>query len=77
MQRLFISFVLVFVVLSGRAHAARLDTSFVFSTVETRHFAIHFHQGLEEAARRLAAMAEEVHGELAAEFLWEPHEKTQ
>ena len=69
--------VLCLVFLTGPAFGARLDTSFSFTTIETAHFSIHYHQGLEETGRRIAAMAEEVHDRLAAEFLLEPREKTQ
>ena len=63
--------------LSSVSHAARLDTSFVFSTIETPNFSIHFHQGLEAVARKAAVIAEEVHGKLTGEFDWQPGEKTQ
>lgn len=59
------------------AAAARLDTSFSFSTIETDHFSIHFHQGLEEIAQRAAVFAEDAHGKLTAQFDWKPREKTQ
>ncbi|HEY5513225.1 MAG TPA: hypothetical protein VIK40_06255, partial [Geomonas sp.] len=58
--------------LSSVSHAARLDTSFVFSTIETPNFSIHFHQGLEAVARKAAVIAEEVHGKLTGEFDWQP-----
>lgn len=57
--------------------AATLDTSFRFSTIETEHFSIHFHQGIEDIAQKAAAIAEEVHPTLVKEFNWEPLEKTQ
>ncbi|QXE92231.1 BamA/TamA family outer membrane protein [Geomonas subterranea] len=59
------------------SHAARIDTAFRYSTVETRHFAIHYHQGLEGVARRAAGMAEEIHDKLTREFQWHPAGKTQ
>lgn len=63
--------------LASVSHAARLDTSFSFSTIETPSFSIHFHQGLEAVAQKAALIAEEVHGRLVAEFLWQTEEKTQ
>ncbi|MBJ6723508.1 BamA/TamA family outer membrane protein [Geomesophilobacter sediminis] len=57
--------------------AAVMDTSFKFSTIETSHFSIHFHQGLEPAARKVAATAEGIHPKMVREFKWEPQEKTQ
>ncbi len=59
------------------ASAANLDPSFKFSTIETPHFSIHFHQGLEEAASKAAVIAEETHERLSADFRWTPFEKTQ
>ncbi len=76
MRSFFISVILL-LCLSSISHAARLDTSFVFSTIETPHFSIHFHQGLEPVARKAALFAEEAHGRLTREFSWEPGEKTE
>ena len=69
--------VLLLLCLSSVSHAARLDTSFAFSTIETPNFSIHFHQGLEAIARKAAVIAEEVHGKLIKEFSWSPDEKTE
>lgn len=57
--------------------AANIDTSLRFSTIETEHFSIHFHQGIEELAQKAAAIAEGVHAPLVKEFNWAPKEKTQ
>ncbi|MBI5970150.1 MAG: PD40 domain-containing protein [Deltaproteobacteria bacterium] len=68
----------IFLLLSvSAASAANLDPSFKFSTIETPHFSIHFHQGLEEAASKAAKIAEEAHDKLSADFRWAPFEKTQ
>lgn len=72
-----INVVILLLCVASISHAARLDTSFTFSTIETRHFSIHFHQGLEEVARKTAGIAEEVHGSLSREFSWQPGEKTE
>ena len=69
--------VILMLCLSSVSHAARLDTSFVFSTIETPNFSIHYHQGLEAVARKAALIAEEAHDKLTAEFDWHPEEKTQ
>ncbi len=63
--------------LSSISDAARLDTSFTFSTIETPHFSIHFHQGLEAIAQRAAVIAEEAHDALTREFSWQPGGKTE
>lgn len=62
---------------SNVSHAARFDTSFTFSTLETPHFSIHFHQGLEEVARKAAHFAEEAHDKLSRDFTWQMSEKTE
>ena len=69
--------VILLLFLATVSHAARFDTSFDFSTIETANFSIHYHQGLEGAAQKTALMAEQVHGSLVKEFLWSPREKTQ
>lgn len=62
---------------AATAMGARFDTSFRFMTVETPHFAIHYHQGLEEAARKTARYAEEAYDLTTARFGWRPAGKTQ
>jgi Tol biopolymer transport system component len=69
--------VILLLCLSSVSHAARLDTSFTFSTIETPHFSIHFHQGLEAVAQKAAVFAEEAHAKLVQEFVWQPGQKTQ
>jgi dipeptidyl aminopeptidase/acylaminoacyl peptidase len=44
--------------------AERYDPTLRFRTITTQHFAIHFHQGEQALARRLARVAEEVHEKL-------------
>jgi len=63
--------------LASVTRAARIDTSFVFSSIETPNFSIHYHQGLEAVARKAARIAEDVHDTLSKEFDWRPTEKTQ
>ncbi len=69
--------VILLLCLSSAALAARHDTSFTFSTIETPNFSIHYHQGLEALARKAAVIAEEAHGNLTREFSWQPGEKTE
>ncbi|MBJ6799156.1 BamA/TamA family outer membrane protein [Geomonas propionica] len=59
------------------SHAAKFDTSFRYSTIETEHFAIHYHQGLKGVAGKAAGMAEDIYDKLTREFQWRPAEKTQ
>jgi len=57
--------------------SATIDPSFRFSTIETEHFSIHFHQGEDEIANRAASIAEDIHNKLSGGFQWSPEEKTQ
>lgn len=59
------------------SYAATIDPSFKFSTIETGHFVIHFHQGLDRTANKAASISEEMHAELSPLFKWSPAEKTQ
>ncbi|HEX9154529.1 MAG TPA: hypothetical protein VF819_03130, partial [Nitrospira sp.] len=55
---------------------AKFDPSFTWTTLETPHFSIHYHQGGEEIARRTAQIAEDVHTRLVPRIKWEPKQKT-
>ncbi|MEN8263178.1 MAG: peptidase S9 [Nitrospirota bacterium] len=57
--------------------AANIDPSFRFTTIETEHFDIHYHQGLREIAGRAALISEDVHEKLTSSFKWSPEGKTQ
>ncbi len=50
------------------AQATRYDPRFVFETLSTGRFRVHFHQGENALARRLAVIAEEVAERLATEI---------
>ena len=56
------------------AHAG--DPYLRWQTVVTPHFRIHFHGGLEEAAQKVANVAEHAHQELVPELGWVPQEVT-
>ncbi|MBI5665498.1 MAG: PD40 domain-containing protein [Nitrospirae bacterium] len=59
------------------SYSATIDPSFRFSTIETEHFVIHFHQGLDEIAGKAALFSEKMHGKLSPVFQWAPRERTQ
>src|SRR4030065_52724 len=67
----------IFLLHAAFSDAAVKDTSYRFSTIETEHFSIHFHQGLDDLAQKAALIAEEIHGPLTLQFNWTPREKTQ
>ena len=62
---------------SGSLAFAKFDPSFTWTTLETPHFSIHYHQGGEEIAKRTAELAEDIHARLVPRIKWEPRERTQ
>ena len=56
---------------------AKFDPDFTWTTLETPHFQIHFHQGGEELAKRAAVIAEEAHARLVPRIKWAPKDKTR
>lgn len=77
MKKNYIIFLLFFsLILSSSAQSAEIDPSFDFFTIETDHFSIHYHQGLDSVASKISVIAEESHNILSKTFLWEPREKT-
>jgi len=77
MKRSIIYLSVIFLIHATFSGAAVKDTSYRFSTIETEHFSIHFHQGLDDLAQKAALIAEEIHGPLTRQFNWTPREKTQ
>lgn len=59
------------------ADAALLfDPGLRWSSIRTEHFWIHYHQGLEPVAKRMAIIAEKVHRRLSRDIRWEPYLRT-
>jgi Tol biopolymer transport system component len=59
------------------AHGAIMfDPSLKWRSIKTEHFRIHYHQGLEAEAARLAVKSEELHRELAPLHRWTPFFRT-
>ncbi len=54
-------------------HQAGID----WYSMESKHFQVHFHEGLESDARRLLAVAERVHSRLSDFVQWQPKERTE
>ncbi|MCP5467759.1 MAG: PD40 domain-containing protein [Deltaproteobacteria bacterium] len=46
-------------------------------SLQTEHFNIHYHEGQEENAQRMAMIAEKVHRELSPRFDWKPWGRTE
>lgn len=59
------------------AHSGSITSPFRFRTLETAHFSVHFHEGLDGLAAQAAGYAEKAHRRLAGPLGWEPAEKTQ
>lgn len=54
-------------------HQAGLD----WRSLESEHFQVHFHDGLEGEARKLLAVAERVHTRLSDFLQWQPQGRTE
>lgn len=74
--RRFIPGFIVILLLQASTSFAKFDPSFTWTTLETPHFLIHYHQGEASIAERAAIVAEDVHGRLAPRIKWEPRDKT-
>ncbi len=73
-KKLFLLPVILLFSVSG-AHA-KFDPAFTWTTLETPHFLIHFHQGEENIAKRVAVIAEDVHNRLVPRIKWDPKGRT-
>ncbi|MEO1269435.1 MAG: hypothetical protein AAFX99_15205, partial [Myxococcota bacterium] len=56
--------------------AAAVDPFLDWYTIETEHFLIHYHSGLDKLPHKVAAMCEEAHIMLVPFFDWIPESKT-
>lgn len=61
---------------SARDARAIGDPTLIYQTFVTPHFRVHHHKGLEKAAARVAAIAEDVHTRLSKPLGWAPSEVT-
>jgi hypothetical protein len=69
---------LVFVFVSSSARPARAgDPHVEWYTLETPHFSVHYHAGIEEVAQRAASIAEAVYARLVPELGYELDEKAE
>jgi Tol biopolymer transport system component len=73
-----ILFVLALLLLfASAASAGSITSGFRFRTIETQHFSIHYHDGLDNVAALAAGYAERAHATMTDKLGWEPREKTQ
>jgi len=75
--RRFIPAVVAFVSLLCSPSFAKFDPAFTWTTLQSPHFLIHYHQGEEEIAKRAAIIAEDVHERLVPRMKWKPKDRTQ
>ncbi len=68
---------LVFQLVGASAHSAFFDPKLKWYTISTKHFNIHFHQGEEDIARRMALISEKVYAELVPRWDWKPWGRTE
>lgn len=59
------------------ATAQPYDPAFRWRTVDTEHFQVHFHEGEEALAQRVAGAAERAHARLVPLLRFAPRERTQ
>jgi Tol biopolymer transport system component len=74
--RKIILIVVIFLLAATDSTHAKFDPSFEWTTLESPHFLIHYHEGGEEIAKRTAQIAEDVHARLSPRIKWEPKQKT-
>ena len=68
---------LLFLMISSRLYPATLfDPQLEWNSIKTEHFWIHYHQGIENEALKLAVIAEKVHKRLSKIIHWEPALRT-
>ena len=65
------------VALIPRASRANNDPHRGWYSIETPHFRVTYHSGIEPAAQHVASIAEQIYGTMTTHLGWEPREKTE
>lgn len=73
----FFIFFLLFFLFPVPSRAGLTDPKLKWFTLETKHFNIHYYEGEEEAAYRMAVITEKVFNELSPKFRWKPWGRTE
>lgn len=74
MRKLFL--IVALLALSAGHSFAKFDPSFTWTSLETPHFLIYYHQGGEETARKAGLIAEDIHSRLVPRIKWKPKQRT-
>ena len=74
MKKLLLFFLLYSIV--NASGSIMFDPDLRWHSIKTEHFWIHYHEGLEEPARRMIVIAERVHTRLSADTGWTPALRT-
>ena len=53
------------------------DPSLAWRTIDTPHFRVTYHSGLERLAQRVASLCESIYGRMTLTLGWEPREITE
>ena len=80
MVRAFFAFLLALLVVcvaGERPASAASDPALRWYTIETEHFRITYHSGIEEVAQHVANVCEDIHGTMTNVMAWEPGQKTE
>lgn len=75
LRGILVTFTLIFFL--NTAHAAFFDPKLKWKTLSTEHFNIHFHNGEEEIAQRMAGITEKVYASLSPKLEWKPWLRTE
>ena len=66
----------MFFALTSDARAVS-DPALRWYTIETEHFRITYHSGIEDVAQHVANVCENIHGPMTGVMQWEPKDKTE
>ena len=67
---------LFFSLVTSCSLSARFDSRLKWHSIKTDHFHIHFHQGLEKKAQKIASLLEKIHEKFSQKLDWEPYFRT-
>ena len=76
MRLRFVLFFVVILTCLPMTSFANYATNLNWNTIETQHFLIHYHTGLEPAANEISSMTRQIHEDVTQYFNWVPRKKT-